>query len=47
MRVILTILWVVGVILAEGFWWKVLAFFIPFYSWYVAIEHIIVKYNLL
>lgn len=47
MKLILTILWIVGVILAEGFWWKVLAFIIPFYGWYVSIEHIILKYNLL
>ena len=47
MKAILTILWVVGVILAEGFWWKVFAFFVPFYAWYVTIGHIIVKYHLL
>jgi hypothetical protein len=47
MKAILTILWVIGVILAEGFWWKVLAFFFPFYAWYVGIEHIIIKYSLL
>jgi hypothetical protein len=30
-------IWVAGVVLASG-WWKVLAFCVPFYSWYVVIK---------
>jgi hypothetical protein len=30
-------IWIAGVVLATG-WWKLCAFFVPFYSWYVVIK---------
>jgi hypothetical protein len=47
MKVILTILWVLGIVVAHGFWQTFFAVIIPLYSWYLIIEHIVVKYNLL
>jgi len=47
MKVILTILWVAGVVLAQGFWTTFFAFLLPFYAWYIVIEQVIIKYNLL
>ncbi len=44
---VMTILWVVGVIIAQGFWSTLFAFLIPFYAWYLVIGHIIIKYGLL
>lgn len=32
--------WVAGVVLASG-WWKLLAFFVPFYGWYVVIKAVL------
>lgn len=30
--------WLFGIVLSNG-WWAVLAFFIPFYSFYVVVKH--------
>lgn len=38
-RGILLTAWMGGVVLAEG-WFKMLAIFIPFYSWYLFVEKI-------
>ena len=34
----LTILWVTGVVLAQGFWSTFWAFLLPFWGWYVAVR---------
>lgn len=31
--------WVTGIIIAKGFWSTLIAFCIPFWAWYLAIEH--------
>jgi len=46
-NLVMTILWVLGVVIAQGFWSTFFAFGIPFYAWYLVIEHIIIKYNML
>lgn len=35
---ILTVPWVIGVVLANGFWSTLFAFFIPFWAWYLTAE---------
>jgi hypothetical protein len=40
--VIAGLFWVAGVVIAKGFWWKVLAICIPFYAWYKVVEKIMV-----
>ena len=47
LNLIMFIVWIGGVIIAKGFWSTFFAFIIPFYAWYLVIEHILVKYNLL
>jgi len=36
---IMTILWIMGVVLAKGFWMTTFTL-IPFYAWYVSVEKI-------
>ena len=38
--------WIVGVVLAKGFWSTLFAFFIPFWAWYLTAELLITKYLL-
>ena len=38
--------WLFGFVLAKGFW-STLFCWIPFYSWYLVIEHFAIKFNLL
>jgi hypothetical protein len=48
MKELLTLIfWIAVIVLAKGFWSTFFAVIIPFYSWYIVIEHIIIKYNLL
>lgn len=35
---IFSIPWVIGVVLAKGFWSTLFAFFIPFWAWYLTAE---------
>jgi hypothetical protein len=37
-RLIATLIWVVGIIFAKGFWSTFFAIFIPFWAWYIAVE---------
>lgn len=38
--------WIFGFVLAKGFW-STFFCWIPFYSWYLVIEHIAIKYGLI
>ncbi len=46
-QLILFIGWVSGIIIANGFWSTLFALFIPFWSWYLVIERVIIKFQLL
>jgi len=39
--------WVIGVVIAKGFWSTFFALIIPFYAWYLAFEHFLMKFNIL
>jgi hypothetical protein len=40
MKELLTLIfWIAGIVLAKGFWSTFFAVIIPFYSWYIVIEH--------
>jgi len=43
---IVSIAWIAGVVLAKGFWSVALAICIPFYSWYLVIEKIMIINNI-
>lgn len=36
-------IWILGIVVAKGFWWTVGAIFIPPISWYLAIEFALTK----
>lgn len=42
----LTGAWLLGFVIAKGFW-ATLACWLPFYSWYLVIQHFVIKYGLL
>jgi len=39
--------WIAGVVIAKGFWWTVFSIFIPFVSWYLVVEKILIKTGLI
>jgi hypothetical protein len=34
--------WIMGVVLAKGFWLVTLSIFFPFYAWYLVIEKVMI-----
>jgi hypothetical protein len=44
---IMAIIWLVGMVIAKGFWSTFFAVIFPLYSWYLVAEHFLLKYNLL
>jgi hypothetical protein len=41
-----TFLWISGLVFAKGFVETLAAIVIPFYSWYLVVEHFVSRYNL-
>lgn len=37
-RLFLLAAWIAGIVIANGFWSTLFAFFIPFWAWYLVIE---------
>jgi len=46
-NILYVISWIVGIVLAKGFWSTFFAVLFPLYSWYLVVEHFLLKYNLL
>jgi hypothetical protein len=46
-EVIMAIMWLVGIVIAKGFWSTFFAVIFPLYSWYLVAGHFLLKYNLL
>ena len=44
---ILAVMWICGIVIVKGFWSTLFAVIIPPYSWYLVVEHFLIKYNLL
>ncbi len=42
MQLIIGIGWLMGIVLAKGFWWTILSIFCPCYSWYLVIEKMMI-----
>lgn len=38
------VVWIAGVVLANGFWSTLIAVVIPFWAWYLVIERLIIKF---
>jgi len=43
-RVLAAIIWIVGIIVAKGFWSTFFAVIIPIYAWYLAISAFLMPY---
>ena len=43
MKAVGVILWLMGIVLAKGFWSTLFAVFIPLWSWYLVAEGIVEK----
>lgn len=46
-KLVVIAVWIFGIIVAKGFWSTFFAVCIPFWAWYLTIEHLVVKYGLL
>lgn len=46
-RAIMAIVWVIGIVVANGFWSTFFAIVIPLWAWYLAIEMFLIKYGVL
>lgn len=46
-KAILVIMWVYGIILAKGFISTLFAVFLPLWAWYLAVEHLVIKFGLI
>lgn len=46
-KLFMLVWWVSGIVLAKGFWWTVLAIFVPLYAWYLVVEKIFILNGLI
>ena len=44
---VMVILWIFGIIIANGFWSTFFAVIVPLWSWYLGIEFLVTKYHIL
>jgi hypothetical protein len=45
-ELVIIIWWITGIVLAKGFWSTLFAAAIPFWSFYLVVEQLVVKYLL-
>ena len=38
--VMICVAWIMGVVMAKGFWLTTLSIFLPFYAWYLVVEEV-------
>ena len=46
LRVVALVVWVAGIVIANGFWSTFFAIFIPLWAWYLVIERVLVTYGI-
>lgn len=46
-QLIAVIIWIAGIVIANGFWSTLLAFLIPFWGWYLVIERLLITSGVL
>ena len=44
---IFAVAWIAGIVIAKGFWSTFFAIVIPFWSYYLLIEQLLIKYGIL
>jgi len=45
-NLLLTLMWIAGIVIAKGFWSTFFAIVMPFWAYYLVIEQVIIKYLL-
>lgn len=43
-RFIFAIMWIAGIVIAKGFWSTFFAVVFPFWSYYLVVEQLVIKY---
>ena len=46
-RIIATFIWIAGIVIANGFWSTFFAIIMPFWAWYLVVEKLLIKFQLL
>ncbi len=46
-QLVLLVAWIAGIVIAKGFWSTFFAFFVPLWSWYLVIEHLLITNGIL
>lgn len=46
-RMIAVAIWIAGIIIAKGFWSTFFAVIIPFWSWYLVVEKVMIHYGVI
>lgn len=46
-KLVAFIIYVAGIIIANGFWSTFFAIICPFWAWYLTIEHMLIHYGIL
>lgn len=41
------VVWIAGIVIANGFWSTFFAIFIPFWAWYLTIEKLLLHFGIL
>jgi len=41
------IIYIAGIVIANGFWSTFFAILIPFWAWYLSIEHLLIHFSIL
>lgn len=44
---VLFVAWIAGVVVAKGVWSTLFAFFIPFWAYYLVIEQLLYRFNII
>ena len=47
LKVLLTLIWVAGIVIAKGFWSTFFSIFFPPWSWYLVVERVLTVGGLL
>jgi hypothetical protein len=47
LAVLILVIWISGIVIANGFWSTLFAFFIPFWGYYLVIEKILITNSLI
>lgn len=47
LQLIGVVVWIAGIVIANGFWSTFFAIFVPFWGWYLVIERLLITYGVI